>query len=82
MNRRALFCTVLAFVTNAAADSGPLAALDTGLRPTVLDPGAAPPRWSLRERMAHYNVPGVAVAVLRDGLVVQLVGVRRDGLVV
>lgn len=43
------------------------AALSAGLRPTVLQADAAPPRWSLQERMAHHHVPGVAIAVLRDG---------------
>jgi CubicO group peptidase (beta-lactamase class C family) len=51
-----------------------LAALNTGLRPTVLEPEAALPRWSLHERMAHYNVPGVAVAVLKNGRVVAAAG--------
>lgn len=52
----------------------PLAALNAGLRPTVLEPDAAPPSWSLQERMAHYKVPGVAVAVLKNGRVVAAAG--------
>ncbi|WP_082578007.1 serine hydrolase domain-containing protein [Lysobacter sp. Root690] len=40
------------------------------LRPTVIKAGDAQPAWSLSERMAHYRVPGVAVAILRDGKVV------------
>lgn len=34
------------------------------LRPTV---HSGREHWSLAERMAHYNVPGVAIAILRDG---------------
>lgn len=59
----------------------PLAALEHGLRPTRLKAGEAAPGWSLQERMAHYHVPGVAIAVLKDGVVVQAAGfgVRQAG---
>jgi CubicO group peptidase (beta-lactamase class C family) len=58
----------------------PLAALDGGLRSSVALPGKAP-RWSLAERMRHYKVPGVAIAIVRDGAVVQArgYGVREAG---
>src|SRR5690349_14328619 len=58
-----------------------LSALHAGLRPTVFEPGAEAPRWSLQERMAHYKVPGVAVAVLKNGRVVDAAGfgVRESG---
>jgi len=69
--------------TRGADRSGdePFAALNAGLRPTVLEPDAAPPGWSLQERMAHYKVPGVAVAVLKNGRVVAAAGygVREAG---
>ncbi len=63
------------------ADSDPLAALDHGLRPNVIASGDAAPGWSLAERMRHYKVPGVAIAVLKDGEVAQTVGygVREAG---
>ncbi|MDI3288695.1 serine hydrolase domain-containing protein [Polyangium sp. 15x6] len=63
------------------AGPNPLAALDQGLRPNVIALSDAAPRWSLAERMRHYKVPGVAVAVLRNGEVVQAVGygVREIG---
>ena len=66
--------------TAQAAPSEPLAPLQHGLRPTVLAFGAPPPRWSLTERMAHYKIPGVAVAILRGGVVVASAGygVRRS----
>ena len=59
----------------------PLAALDRGLRPNVAPPGEAPPRWSLAERMRHHKVPGVAIAILRNGEVVRAMGfgVRESG---
>lgn len=59
----------------------PLDVLDHGLRPSVTAPGEAVPRWSLAERMRHYKVPGVAVAVLKNGEVVQAAGygVRQAG---
>lgn len=56
------------------APSSPLAALAHGLRPNLLASGEPLPRWSLRERMAHHQVPGVAVALLRDGRVVAAAG--------
>lgn len=58
--------------TPAAAD--PFAALDHGLRPSVIAAGEAPPRWSLAQRMRHYNVPGVAIALIRNGEVVRATG--------
>ncbi|RKH47612.1 serine hydrolase domain-containing protein [Corallococcus sicarius] len=58
-----------------------LAALEHGLRPSTLKSGEPLPGWSLQERMAFHHVPGVAIAVLRDGKVVQAVGfgVREAG---
>jgi CubicO group peptidase (beta-lactamase class C family) len=58
-----------------------LAMLETGLRPSLLQPGESLPAWSLRERMVHHKVPGVAVALLRNGEVVAArgYGVRSAG---
>lgn len=66
---------------HAAPTSHLLEALDHGLRPTVLPADQAAPGWSLAERMAHHKIPGVAIAVIRDGKVVQAVGygVRESG---
>lgn len=52
----------------------PLRALAHGLRPTVLTPGESLPGWSLHERMEHHHVPGVAIAIVRDGKVVDAAG--------
>ncbi|WP_368563234.1 serine hydrolase domain-containing protein [Pseudoxanthomonas sp. UTMC 1351] len=75
----ALGFALLTFAGTAAAataleDASTRTALATGLRPTVLHAGEALPHWSLQERMAHHHVPGVAIAVLRDGQVVHSVG--------
>jgi CubicO group peptidase (beta-lactamase class C family) len=76
--------TLLAGAANAAPKGSmvedPLAALDHGLRPSVIAPGTEP-AWSLAERMRHYKVPGVAIAVLKNGEVVRAVGygVREAG---
>ena len=43
------------------------------LRPRIQQAGA-PQSWTLEERMAHYAVPGVAVAVIDDGAVVYEAG--------
>lgn len=58
-----------------------IAAMERGLRPMVLEPGQALPHWTLAERMAHYHVPGLAVAILRNGEVVYAAGygVREAG---
>lgn len=76
---------VLRFATPAHAQvqpaPDPLTFLDRGLRPGFAMPGEAPQRWSLGERMLHYKVPGVAVAIVRNGEVVRAVGygVREAG---
>lgn len=62
--------------TASATSSAPATAASAAiawehrLRPTVIQAGDAQPAWSLSERMSHYRVPGVAVAILRDGKVV------------
>lgn len=73
-------CAAPAQMRSTLEESAPLAAFEERLRATVLEPGETP-RWSIRERMAHYNAPGVAVAILRDGKVVfaEGYGVREAG---
>lgn len=68
-------------VDSRVADSARIAAMESGLRPMVLDPGQEPPRWTIAERMAHYQVPGLAVAILRNGKVAHVMGygVREAG---
>lgn len=45
-------------------------AFENGLRPAVHVRGEPEVRWTLAERMAHYKVPGVSIAVIRNGKVV------------
>ncbi|UXI70227.1 serine hydrolase domain-containing protein [Tahibacter amnicola] len=62
-------------------DRARIAAMENGLRPMVLEPGQEPPRWTLAERMAHHKVPGLAIAILRNGEVAHVrgYGVRAAG---
>lgn len=69
----ACLCTA-APAAESPASADPLAALSRGLRPTVVEAGQPLPHWSLQQRMAHYAVPGVAIAVIRDGKVVHAAG--------
>lgn len=74
----ALLCVASPAARAADADAAVAhrvqAALAADLRPSLLEPGQALPHWSLRERMQHYGVPGVAIAVIRDGHVVHAGG--------
>lgn len=76
---------LLSWLGPAFAQSSPpsdgLAVLEQGLRPNVLPADAPLPRWSLDERMRHHKVPGVAIALVRNGRVVQArgYGVRTAG---
>ncbi len=79
--QRALtLCAALALLVSASAFAGDRhdpaidALLANGLRPTVLQPDAALPKWSLQARMEEHHVPGVAIAVLRDGKLVHSAG--------
>jgi len=48
----------------AAPASGP-SALEHGLLPSLVVEGVAP--WTLEERMRHYHVPGLSIALILDG---------------
>lgn len=52
-----------------AADSARIERVLRGLRPRVEAAGRPAERWSLEERMAHYRVPGVSIAVIENGRV-------------
>ena len=71
-----LACTLTAFLISATAQARPpvdgevaqlATAIQRGLRPSVVKAGEPVPAWTLAERMAHYNVPGVAIALVKDG---------------
>lgn len=85
-----LVCALLAslFVGTVNAQQQPanretelLAALQDGLRPSILKAGEPLPKWSLQERMAYHKVPGVAIAIVKDGEVMHAAGygVREAG---
>lgn len=42
-------------------------AVEASLRPSVAEAGIAEVKWTLSERMAHWKVPGVSIAVIRNG---------------
>ncbi len=44
-----------------------IAEVESGLAPPIVLAGEPRPRWSLEERMAHYNTAGLSVAVLVNG---------------
>jgi CubicO group peptidase (beta-lactamase class C family) len=85
MHRWAVVAMAASLATGAHAQPlagrNPFAALEDGLRPNVVAPGRPLPRWSLRERMAHHKVPGVAIAILKNGELVEArgFGVREAG---
>lgn len=75
----------LAFPTNAAAGSPQvderIARVEAGLLPPILLKGESRVGMSLQDRMAHYRVPGISIAVLDTGVLVwaRSWGVVHDG---
>ncbi|MBK6487392.1 MAG: beta-lactamase family protein [Gemmatimonadetes bacterium] len=68
--------------TPAAADvDAVVARVMSGLRPGIVVKGAAPITYPLAERMAHYKVPGVSIAVADSGRIVwaRSFGVKEAG---
>jgi len=49
-------CAAAPHRTDRTDDRARLAALERGLRPMVLEPGQAPPQWTIAERMAQLKV--------------------------
>jgi CubicO group peptidase (beta-lactamase class C family) len=49
----------------AASTDAEAAALESTLLPSAVVEGVPP--WTLAERMRHYNVPGVSIALIQDG---------------
>jgi len=56
-------------------------AFETGLRPAVSIEGEPQVRWTIQERMAHWKVPGMSLAVIRDGKIAwaKSYGVKQAG---
>lgn len=72
-------CGLLLAWTGAALAAGP--AFETNLRPPVQVAGEPEVRWTLAQRMAHYGVPGLSIAVIRGGKLAWArgYGVRQAG---
>ena len=67
----ALACTNPRTTPPAATDAGShVARVISGLRPSIAINGEAPTRWTLAERMQHYRIPGVSIAVIDSGRIV------------
>src|SRR5688572_10291727 len=63
----AILGSVALFAAPAGAESTERAArVEAGLVPRLLIEGQ-PIKWALKDRMAHYRVPGVSIAVINDG---------------
>ncbi|WP_338426657.1 serine hydrolase domain-containing protein [Sphingopyxis kveilinensis] len=58
----------------ARGEDGRLAAkvkrFENGLRPALRRADEPAQRWTLAERMAHYHVPGVSIAIIENGRIV------------
>ncbi len=69
---------ILILLAGCARKAAPLASADAvraervpdGLRPPIAIAGEAPERWTLAERMRHYRVPGVSLAIIDSGRIV------------
>ena len=67
----------LVFVIGVAAASpaharntaAPILRVEQGLRPLAIVDGQPQPRWNIVERMKHFKVPGVSIAVISGGKV-------------
>jgi CubicO group peptidase (beta-lactamase class C family) len=58
-----------------------IARVESGLLPPVLIQGGPPAAMTLAERMSHYNIPGVSIAVINNGEIewARGYGVRENG---
>ena len=67
--------------SGAVPDSVRISRVMGGLRPLVEVVGRPPVQWQLAERMAHYNVPGISIAVIHGGKLAWArgVGVKQVG---
>ncbi|MEO7963856.1 MAG: serine hydrolase domain-containing protein [Gemmatimonadaceae bacterium] len=63
-------CSAPATPASAPNDSAVVARVTAGLRPDVVVKNAAPVGYSLADRMAHFKVPGVSIAVVDSGRIV------------
>ena len=63
--RRPLLPVFIAFLALPAFSQDPrIQRVENGLMPAQIGKGETIPKWTIAERMAHYNVAGVSVAVI------------------
>lgn len=65
--------TLLLTPDSASAQASDPADFSENLRPRY-QVGGEETRWTLEERMAHHNVPGLALAIIEDGEIVHVAG--------
>ena len=70
----AALCTTSAWADASTIDAR-LARIERDLRPPISLEGGE--RWTLADRMTHYGVPGVSIAIIDDG---RIVATRAYGL--
>lgn len=63
---RLLWFLALALASSASA-ADRIARVEAGLRPGIQIAGEPEKRWTIQERMAHYKVPAVSIAVINNG---------------
>ena len=82
MLRYAVIASLLcAAPVHARTQDPAIARFETGLGPTVQEVGSPPQRWTVEERMAFWNIPGVSIVVIRGGRIAWAkgYGTRRAG---
>ncbi|MEO0399174.1 MAG: serine hydrolase domain-containing protein [Pseudomonadota bacterium] len=67
-----VFVLTAAFGASAQTASTPdwVAAFENGLRPAMRVEGETPQQWSIEEGLQRHNVPGVSIAIIRNGSLV------------
>jgi CubicO group peptidase (beta-lactamase class C family) len=65
--RRTILLLLAFSVGVPGADTASAHRVETGLRPAIKIAGESEVRWTIRERMVHYHVPAVSVAVIHRG---------------
>ena len=65
-----------------AADPARIGAAENALKPAMYEKGKAPAAMNILDRMKHYHVPGVSVAVINEGKIewAKGYGVKETGL--
>lgn len=64
---RLLLLLAVGCSTLSASDAARIARVESGLQPGQVIKGVPVPRFNIMERLAHYKVPGVSVAVFENG---------------